>query len=74
MPERGEQPDDSGRARRRAVAEALASVRAEGLEPTAGGLDRLARVADGRMTAEEAIAEALAVYRPATTEQRGSES
>ena len=50
-------------ARRYAVTEALASVRAEGLEPSPEGLDRLAAVADGRMSPEEALAQALAPYR-----------
>ncbi|MGE0346562.1 MAG: antitoxin VbhA family protein [Gemmatimonadales bacterium] len=69
-----EQDDDRGQARRAAVAEALASVRAEGLEPSADGLARLARVADGRMMAAQAIAEALAAYRPTTTEPPGGAS
>jgi prevent-host-death family protein len=50
-------------ARRDAVAEALASVRAEGLEPSPEGLDRLDAVAEGRMSLDEAVAQALAPYR-----------
>jgi prevent-host-death family protein len=49
--------------RREAVAEALASVRAEGLEPSPEGLERLQAVADGRMSPEEALEKALAPYR-----------
>jgi hypothetical protein len=54
----------AARARRAAVAAALASIRAEGLEPSPEGLARLARVSDGQMTADEALNEALAPYRP----------
>jgi len=43
-------------ARREAVAEALASVRAEGLEPTLDGLDVLEGIASGRMEQDEGIA------------------
>lgn len=49
--------------RRDAVAEALASVRAEGLEPSAEGLALLEAIADGRISTEEARARALARYR-----------
>jgi len=43
-------------ARREAVAEALASVRAEGLEPTLDGLDVLEGIASGRIEQDEGIA------------------
>ncbi|MFR9802567.1 hypothetical protein ACL02T_09725 [Pseudonocardia sp. RS010] len=49
--------------RRAAVAEALASVRAEGLEPGPEALERFQAVAEGRMTPEEALEKALAPYR-----------
>jgi prevent-host-death family protein len=49
--------------RRVAVEEAVASVRAEGLEPSPDGLARLEAVADGRLEPEEAIAAALEPYR-----------
>lgn len=42
--------------RREAVAEALASVRAEGLEPTLDGLEVLEGVASGRIEEDEGIA------------------
>jgi PHD/YefM family antitoxin component YafN of YafNO toxin-antitoxin module len=45
------------------VAEALASVRAEGLEPSPEGLAMLAAVAEGRMSTEQAREAALARYR-----------
>lgn len=48
--------------RRAAVADALASVRAEGLEPSPEGLARFAAVSEGRMSPEEAIEQALAPY------------
>ncbi len=48
---------------RAAVAEALASVRAEGLEPSADGLARLNAVAEGRLTVDEALEQALKRYR-----------
>lgn len=51
------------RSRAQAVAEALASVRAERLEPSPEGLERLARVARGELTPEEAVEETLAPYR-----------
>ncbi|WP_433799377.1 type II toxin-antitoxin system prevent-host-death family antitoxin [Actinomycetospora sp. CA-084318] len=49
--------------RRVAVEEAVASVRAEGLEPSAEGRARLEAVADGRLDPEEAIEQALEPYR-----------
>jgi len=49
--------------RREAVDEALASVRAEGLEPSAEGLARLDAVADGRSSTVEAREQVLARYR-----------
>ncbi|WP_176921639.1 type II toxin-antitoxin system prevent-host-death family antitoxin [Pseudonocardia oroxyli] len=58
-----EQLQQQAAVRREAVAEALASVRAEGLEPSPEGLERLQAVADGRMTPEEALEKALAPYR-----------
>lgn len=50
--------------RREAVAEALASVRAEGLEPSADGLRLFAAVAAGTLTTEEMREQILARYRP----------
>jgi len=49
--------------RREAVAEALASVRAEGLEPSPEGLDMLEAIAAGRMSTEQARERTLARYR-----------
>lgn len=49
--------------RREAVEEALASVRAEGLEPSPEGLQMLEAIADGRMTTDEARERTLARYR-----------
>ena len=49
--------------RREAVTEALASVRAEGLEPSAEGLEMLEAIAAGRMSAAQAREHALARYR-----------
>jgi hypothetical protein len=49
--------------RREAVAEALASVRAEGLEPSPEGLDMFEAIAEGRMTVQEARERTLARYR-----------
>jgi hypothetical protein len=49
--------------RRDAVAEALASVRAEGLEPSEDGLALLEAIAEGRISTEEARARTLARYR-----------
>jgi Antitoxin VbhA len=49
--------------RREAVAEALASVRAEGLEPSDAGLRLLEALADGRVTEEQAIARLLQRHR-----------
>ena len=48
--------------RREAVAEALASVRAEGLEPSPEGLEMLAAIAEGRMSTDEARERTLARY------------
>lgn len=48
--------------RRAHVAEAIASVRAEGLEPGPDGLARLNDVADGRITTADARAAVLARY------------
>lgn len=48
--------------RRVAVAEALASVRAEGLEPSPEGLALLEAVADGRLSTEQARDRVLARY------------
>lgn len=42
--------------RREAVAEAVASVRAEGLEPTLDGLDVLESMASGRIEEDEGLA------------------
>jgi hypothetical protein len=49
--------------RRDAVVEALASVRAEGLEPSEDGLALLEAIAEGRISTEEARARTLARYR-----------
>jgi prevent-host-death family protein len=49
--------------RRDAVVEALASVRAEGLEPSEEGLALLEAIAEGRISTEEARARTLARYR-----------
>ena len=49
--------------RRRAVDEALASVRAEGLEPGAEGLQVLDAVGRGEIDTDEARAQLLAPYR-----------
>lgn len=49
--------------RRDAVAEALASVRAEGLEPSAEGLELLEAIAAGRMSTDDARDHTLARYR-----------
>lgn len=43
--------------------EALASVRAEGLEPGPEGLELLAAVAEGRLSTDQARAAVLARYR-----------
>ena len=50
---------------RRVVAEALASVRADGLEPSPEGLEMFEKVASGRMTPREGIERVLARYRAA---------
>ncbi len=50
-------------ARREAVVEALASVRAEGLEPSPEGLEMLEAIAEGRMSTDEARERTLARYR-----------
>jgi prevent-host-death family protein len=49
--------------RRAAIAEALASVRAEGLEPSEIGLRGLAAISDGTLTTDEFRAEILRRYR-----------
>ena len=49
--------------RRDAVVEALASVRAEGLEPSEEGLALLEAIAEGQISIEEARARTLARYR-----------
>jgi len=49
--------------RREAVTEALASVRAEGLEPSPEGLEMLEAIAEGRMSTNEARERTLARYR-----------
>jgi hypothetical protein len=49
--------------RRDAVAEALASVRAEGLEPGEEGLALLEAIAEGRISTEKPRARTLARYR-----------
>lgn len=49
--------------RRDAVAAALASVRAEGLEPSEHGLSLLDGMAAGRLDADEAVDQLLAPYR-----------
>lgn len=48
---------------REAVAEALASVRAEGLEPTLDGLQVLEGIASGRIEEDEAIASLYARHQ-----------
>lgn len=52
-----------GTARHRAMTQALASVRAEGLEPDADGLARLQAVADGHLSIDDALEQALAKHR-----------
>ncbi len=49
--------------RRTAVAEALASVRAEGLEPSADDLTLFAAVGSGELTSDELRERVLARYR-----------
>ena len=49
--------------RREAVDEALASVRAEGLEPSPECLEMLEAIAEGRLSTEEARQRTLARYR-----------
>jgi PHD/YefM family antitoxin component YafN of YafNO toxin-antitoxin module len=49
--------------RQRAVAAALASVRAEGLEPSAADLALFAKVAAGELTTEELRERVLSRYR-----------
>ncbi|MGE3286746.1 MAG: type II toxin-antitoxin system Phd/YefM family antitoxin [Pseudonocardia sp.] len=49
--------------RREAVADALASVRAEGLEPSPEGLALLDAVAAGELSTEQATAAVLARYQ-----------
>lgn len=46
-----------------AVAEAIASVRAEGLEPTEAGLALLEAIANGEIDEDRAIEELLRPYR-----------
>jgi prevent-host-death family protein len=58
-----EQLQQAAALRREAVAEALASVRAEGLEPSPEGLDMFEAIAEGRMTVQEARERTLARYR-----------
>lgn len=48
--------------RREAVAEALASVRAEGLEPSPEGLALLEAIAVGELTEDQAISQLLQRY------------
>lgn len=48
---------------RESVAEALASVRAEGLEPTLDGLELVEAIASGRIEEDEAIAELRARHQ-----------
>ncbi|WP_297504253.1 type II toxin-antitoxin system Phd/YefM family antitoxin [Pseudonocardia sp.] len=59
---RYEQLQRAAALRREAVTEALASVRAEGLEPSAEGLDMFEAIAEGRMTVQEARERTLARY------------
>jgi hypothetical protein len=49
--------------RQHAVAAALASVRAEGLEPSANDLALFAAVAAGQLTTDELRAQVLSRYR-----------
>lgn len=49
--------------RRAAAADALGSVRAEGLEPSPLGVEMLHHVVDGALSAEEATARLVAHYR-----------
>ncbi|MEN3303328.1 MAG: Antitoxin VbhA [Pseudonocardia sp.] len=49
-------------ARRDAVADALGSVRAEGLEPTAFGLGLLDAIAAGRLDEDLAVAQLVAAH------------
>lgn len=51
------------RERREAVAEALASVRAEGLEPSPTGLAQISAISAGSMTTADARERTLARYR-----------
>ena len=44
------------------MAEALASVRAEGLEPGPECLERLEAIADGRLNCDEAVAQLVQHY------------
>jgi hypothetical protein len=53
----------SGVDMREAVAEALAPLRADGLEPSPEGLAKLEAIAEGRLTTDEAIEQLLARYR-----------
>lgn len=49
--------------RRAAAADALGSVRAEGLEPSPLGVEMLRQVVDGVVSADEATAQLVAHYR-----------
>ncbi|WP_232661244.1 antitoxin VbhA family protein [Pseudonocardia sp. TRM90224] len=54
---------DEAQRRQIAVREALASVRAEGLEPDADGLRLIEHVASGELTTDQAREQMLALYR-----------
>ncbi|NMH97398.1 antitoxin VbhA family protein [Pseudonocardia acidicola] len=54
--------------RRRAVASALGSLRADGLEPSPKGLALLEAVARGELTTQQAIDQILARYRRPSAE------
>lgn len=54
--------------RRRAVASGLASVRADGLEPSPEGLALFQAVARGELTTQQAIDQTLARYRRPSSE------
>lgn len=57
--------------RQHAVADALASVRAEGLEPSANAIKRLDRYAKGEITAtqlhQETLADVIASLNPSSS-------
>jgi len=63
MPAPHDQEVSEDAQRRAAVAEALASVRAEGLEPSVEGLALLEAVAAGRISTEQACTAILARCR-----------